>query len=528
MSNDGTITSSLPNIVNQGSSNANVLYVVAALSNVTQATVSFQLANGMILPPAPLSYVQEIPGLTDENGNTYSGWEYTLPGEVTQYYGTTKAQFFFYTSTAVLASTMTAFTVTAGVPNSDLPDEPSADIYEQILQNLSALQADVTNGYYSSRAIFAWNSAFTYNVNEITYYPIGQFGAFVKSVQNSNTNNTPYINGAVNTEWWTEVINFNNISEDYFQQLSELATQAADSAAQAQETANNLANYFNRTIQPVSALPDISEASADVIYAVVTNADANIFTLYAAQDGQWVNLGNANFTSNTTTTVNATLIVSGWSNNTQTVLIDSISASDSVQVTPLDASADTYITSGVTATQVTGGVQFTCTTTPTEAINVTIEVTGYAEIPSTAGYYTIPQTNNLLAAKQNITDNTLITTAKTVPSAINENATAIAGLRQDVINTAHFKGFAATAAECMKLLSEKRFEILILDLDSGGMNGEAILAKVREDKHHQTAVIILSSYLEEELRHRYLSLGARCCLLKPINIDILYDTVRQV
>ena len=88
--------------------------------------------------------------------------------------------------------------------------------------------------------------------------------------------------------------------------------------------------------------------------------------------------------------------------------------------------------------------------------------------------------------------------------------------------------FAASAAECLKLLSEKHFEILILDLDSGGMNGEAILAKVREDKHHQTAVIILSSYLEEELRHRYLSLGARCCLLKPINIDILYDAVRQV
>ena len=86
--------------------------------------------------------------------------------------------------------------------------------------------------------------------------------------------------------------------------------------------------------------------------------------------------------------------------------------------------------------------------------------------------------------------------------------------------------FAASAAECMESLSRKKFDILILDLDSGNMKGEEILAKLREDRHHETTVIILSSYLEEELRSRYLSLGARYCLLKPISIDILHDAVR--
>ena len=87
--------------------------------------------------------------------------------------------------------------------------------------------------------------------------------------------------------------------------------------------------------------------------------------------------------------------------------------------------------------------------------------------------------------------------------------------------------FAASAAECMESLSRKKFDILILDLDSGNMKGEEILAKLRDDRHHETTVIILSSYLEEELRSRYLSLGARYCLLKPINIDILHDAVRR-
>lgn len=56
-------------------------------------------------------------------------------------------------------------------------------------------------------------------------------------------------------------------------------------------------------------------------------------------------------------------------------------------------------------------------------------------------------TNTNLALKQNITDQTLNTTAKTIVGAINENATAIAGLKQDFVNEDHFKGFAQTVED---------------------------------------------------------------------------------
>ncbi len=86
--------------------------------------------------------------------------------------------------------------------------------------------------------------------------------------------------------------------------------------------------------------------------------------------------------------------------------------------------------------------------------------------------------------------------------------------------------FASSALECTEILKNQKFDILILDLDSGNMNGEEILEKLKEDRHHETMVIVLASYLEEELRRRYLSLGAKHCLLKPINIDVLHDAVR--
>lgn len=54
--------------------------------------------------------------------------------------------------------------------------------------------------------------------------------------------------------------------------------------------------------------------------------------------------------------------------------------------------------------------------------------------------------NAAIALKQDITDNTLETTDKTVVGAINENKQAIDGIREDMINADHFKGFAADAA----------------------------------------------------------------------------------
>lgn len=52
-----------------------------------------------------------------------------------------------------------------------------------------------------------------------------------------------------------------------------------------------------------------------------------------------------------------------------------------------------------------------------------------------------------VASKQDATDNNLDTTDKTVVGAINENKTAIDGLRQDMLNEAHFRGYFATNAE---------------------------------------------------------------------------------
>lgn len=52
-----------------------------------------------------------------------------------------------------------------------------------------------------------------------------------------------------------------------------------------------------------------------------------------------------------------------------------------------------------------------------------------------------------LDLKQNVNDNSLATTAKTVTGAINENKTAIDGIREQITNEAHFRGYFASEAD---------------------------------------------------------------------------------
>ena len=164
-----------------------------------------------------MSPVNEIAGIVDKkSGKTYSGWSFAIPNAITKYYGNVTAQFFFYSAQAgvVVASSSVTFPVARGVPEI-LPEEPSADVYAAILSNIAALQQQLNNGAFAARAIYAWNPTYSYNANEITYYPdVGLFGAFVKSKAADNLNHPPYNeDGELNSQYWEVVLDFNQLNK---------------------------------------------------------------------------------------------------------------------------------------------------------------------------------------------------------------------------------------------------------------------------------------------------------------------------
>ena len=71
----------------------------------------------------------------------------------------------------------------------------------------------------------------------------------------------------------------------------------------------------------------------------------------------------------------ASLTVNGWSNNSQTVNVSGVTASNDVIVSPASASKDGYIAAGIwCSAQAAGMLTFTCTTVPEDAITVNVTI----------------------------------------------------------------------------------------------------------------------------------------------------------
>jgi len=81
--------------------------------------------------------------------------------------------------------------------------------------------------------------------------------------------------------------------------------------------------------------------------------------------------------------------------------------------------------------------------------------------------------------------------------------------------------------EALKLLKEKKFDLIILDLILPGISGEEILRKMREKKD-TTPVIVLTSVDDAEIKTKLLNAGADDYLVKPFSFVELSARARSV
>lgn len=140
---DGTLEKVFPEAVNQGSVGVNKLILVAPFVADTVVTAACKLPNGIYTKPTLLRKAT-VPLLSPtEDGESYNAWEFTLDAAVTQYSGTVTVQFFANGNGTVLATYADTFTVAKGVPQ-ELPDTPSADVYNDLLDALSGVGVRLT------------------------------------------------------------------------------------------------------------------------------------------------------------------------------------------------------------------------------------------------------------------------------------------------------------------------------------------------------------------------------------------------
>lgn len=224
---DGTIIKTLPSPVYQGSQNASEIYLIAPFSPNMQVAVRYKLPNGVWTTPELMENGIKSGNMTQrgalaspdgaivdkETGKKYAVWSKPIGGDVTRYYGTVTAQFFFYAAQGgqVTSTSAADFLVGKGVPPVLDPTPSDDEVFQDILHNIASIQEQLDSGEYTARSIYAWNSAYTYGANEIVFYPnVGEFGAFVKSIIVDNTAPPFDALGELNPAWEL-VVDFNDI-----------------------------------------------------------------------------------------------------------------------------------------------------------------------------------------------------------------------------------------------------------------------------------------------------------------------------
>lgn len=86
-------------------------------------------------------------------------------------------------------------------------------------------------------------------------------------------------------------------------------------------------------------------------------------------------------------------------------------------------------------------------------------------------------------------------------------------------------GEAHEGAAALRIVGEARPDVVLMDVRMPGMDGLEAIGHIRE-RHPQTAVVVLTTYNEEDLVVRALQAGACGYLLKDTNRDTLFRAIR--
>ncbi len=294
VANDGTVMESVPSPVYQGSANANDIYLVAPFASNLQATVAFKLPNGVLTEQYALKLFGELEGVINkQTGKPYLGWQFSMPNEITRYFGVVTAQFFFYAadSTVVISTSSVTFTVGRGVPEL-LPNAPSADIYETILSNLSSIQQQLDNGTFTAKSIYAWNSAYTYGAGELVFYPQkGEYGVFLKSLTDNNKAE-PYVNGVIDSANWLLVSDFNILTELYSLKgdILDAVQETRENAQAAGQSASAAASSSQQAAQSATAAENAAQRIESQAQYLEGVKDGTIAVPKATSDGNGENI----------------------------------------------------------------------------------------------------------------------------------------------------------------------------------------------------------------------------------------------
>jgi NarL family two-component system response regulator YdfI len=104
---------------------------------------------------------------------------------------------------------------------------------------------------------------------------------------------------------------------------------------------------------------------------------------------------------------------------------------------------------------------------------------------------------------------------------VREGLRLILGITEDIV----LVGEAADGAEAIQLAAEIHPDVILMDMRMAGMDGLTAIKHLQAD-YPEIAIVILTTYNEDELMVQGLRAGAKAFLLKDTDRATLFDTIR--
>lgn len=80
----------------------------------------------------------------------------------------------------------------------------------------------------------------------------------------------------------------------------------------------------------------------------------------------------------------------------------------------------------------------------------------------------------------------------------------------------------------LEILSQRKPDLVFLDMNMPGLRGDDVLAYIRRDMNLQDVpVVVVTSDDQISTRHAALAAGANKVLIKPLMMDVLMDILRE-
>lgn len=89
-------------------------------------------------------------------------------------------------------------------------------------------------------------------------------------------------------------------------------------------------------------------------------------------------------------------------------------------------------------------------------------------------------------------------------------------------------GIAYNGEEILSILSEKKPDVIILDIIMPHLDGIGVLERINASTEKRPKIIVLTALGQESVTQRVVELGADYYILKPFNMEILISRVRQL